>query len=457
MRLTRSAGASCSPGPCVAWCCRGRRRVARSRWVAGPRSVWFWPVVYHQRLWWPQPRRPLAWVVGPPWDQAWMWSPWQRWEGTKQVSCSQRRCTMSRHAAQGAPERSGGADVADAVGPVGHHSLDERFVVAQQFGHRAGGDDGARGEFADAADEGVEVDHDGDEGGGAFGVGGGGHGPGGHLDEGVVAALGGGAGQMARGGVVAMDLLGGGPVLGEQVAFDPFQRRVDGGGGEGGEVAVGVADAVEADPDAEPAQVAVAAVAVFGPVGVGGVAPVGAQPFPVVEAQAAPLGDQVLFAVGEVPPGPGVTGQAGQHPHMGGGQVPGPERGPGVGHGPQPAGVAHLTRHLRARQAGVHRDPIRGVAGPITRVHLPGLEHRGQLGHHRRQPGLLPAQAQHRLAQLGIGHGVAVHREHVLDHPSERRGEPADRRRPGGRRPDRCGHGLVGTNICSYPSTRTPR
>ena len=49
------------------------------RWWAGL------AVVYHQRLWNPQPSRPLSWLVTPPSLQATMWSPWQRSAGTKQV------------------------------------------------------------------------------------------------------------------------------------------------------------------------------------------------------------------------------------------------------------------------------------------------------------------------------------------------------------------------------------
>ena len=71
-------------------------------------------------------------------------------------------------------------------------------------------------------------------------------------------------------------------------------------------------DAVEADTDAEPAQVAVAAVTLFGPVGIGGLSPVVTEALPVVEPQPAPLLDQVGLAVGEMPPGPGMPRQAGR-------------------------------------------------------------------------------------------------------------------------------------------------
>ena len=160
------------------------------------------------------------------------WSPWHRWAGTKQVSWRSgggRR----RGAAQGSAERPGGADVADAVGAVGHDPLDERVVEGQQVGDRAGGDDGARDGLANAAGQGVEVDHHGHQRRGALPVGGSGHGPGGHLDEGVVAALGAAASQVGHGRGVAVDGLGGGPVGVEQVTFDPFQRALDGGGGGG--------------------------------------------------------------------------------------------------------------------------------------------------------------------------------------------------------------------------------
>ena len=185
---------------------------------------WDWPVAYHQRLWGPQPSRPLSWVVRPPLLQARMWSPWHWSAGTKQVLWSQRRCRTSRHAAQGAPEAAGRADVAHPVGAVGHHPSDQRLVVAQQLGHRAGSDDGPGREFADPAGEGVEVDHHRDQRRRPFAVGGGGQGPGGHLDQGVVAPLRSGAGQMGRGGGVAVDGFGRGPVGGEQLAFDPRQR-----------------------------------------------------------------------------------------------------------------------------------------------------------------------------------------------------------------------------------------
>ena len=58
-------------------------------------------------------------------------------------------------------------------------------------------------------------------------MGGGGAGAGGHLDEGVGAALGGGAGQVEDGGVAVESGFGLGPVGLEQLAFDHAQGGVD--------------------------------------------------------------------------------------------------------------------------------------------------------------------------------------------------------------------------------------
>src|SRR5690606_17717493 len=101
--------------------------------------------------------------------------------------------------------------------------------------------------------EGGVVDHDGDQRCGPPAIGGGGGGADGHLDEGVVAALRGAAGKMRDGDLVAVEGLGGGPVGLEQVAFDAGQGLVDGFGGQGCEVAVGVTDTVETDGDGEAA------------------------------------------------------------------------------------------------------------------------------------------------------------------------------------------------------------
>src|SRR3954469_23191351 len=64
-------------------------------------------------------------------------------------------------------------------------------------------DDGAVGELAKGAREGLVADEDAEEGFGTSATGRGGGGPYGHLDEGVGSALGGGAAQVEHGGVVA--------------------------------------------------------------------------------------------------------------------------------------------------------------------------------------------------------------------------------------------------------------
>ena len=209
-----------------------------------------------------------------------------------------------------------------------------------------------------ATRERVVVDHDSDQRGRALPVGGSRHRPHRHLDEGVVPPLCRRPRQVRHRGVVPVDRFGDGPVGGEQLAFDPVERPVDRRRGDGGEVSVGMADAVETDADAEPAKIVVAAVATLGTVGISRVSPVGAQPFPVVEPQPPPFGHEVGFARWKVRRGAGVTGQPGEDPHVGGRDVPGPERGPRFWHRPQPAGVAHLAGDLRAGEAGVDRDPI---------------------------------------------------------------------------------------------------
>ena len=140
------------------------------------------------------------------------------------------------------------------VGAVEDGALDEGVVAGEEFEDVAGGDDGAGGgEFADASGEGGVVDEHGDEWGGSFGVGGCCHGAFGHFDEGVVSALGGGAGEVGGGDVVAVEGFGGGPVGVEQFSFEVFEGAADGGVGDGGEVAVGVGDAVEAGVEGEAA------------------------------------------------------------------------------------------------------------------------------------------------------------------------------------------------------------
>ena len=110
--------------------------------------------------------------------------------------------------------------------------------------------------------EGVLADQDGQQGPGALAVGGGGGRAAGHLDQGVVAALGRGAGQVGDGGGVAVEGLGRGPVGLEQLTFEAFELGADLGLGRGGELAGQQPGAAQAVVQGDLAVVAVGLVGV---------------------------------------------------------------------------------------------------------------------------------------------------------------------------------------------------
>ena len=286
----------------------------------------------HQRLWGPQPSRPLSWVVNPPSLQARMWSPWQWCAGDE----------AGRRARSGGARRRGrGAGSPGTTGPSSMSrtrlvpSATTRWISVSSWPSSSATAPGAmtvpaassQARPAKVSKSTITVTR----------------GAGRLPSAGAVRArvaistrASGAAAHVVRARWAAVvsspcDGDGGGPVGGEQLAFDALQGPVDRGGGHRGEVAVGMTDAVEADTDAEPAQVGVAAVALLGPVGVGGVAPVGAQALPVVEPQPAPLGRPGGLRRRGTPPGPGCPASGPGRRTWAADRSPGPERGPGRG------------------------------------------------------------------------------------------------------------------------------
>ena len=83
--------------------------------VAG--GGWDWPVAYHQRLWGPQPRRPLSWVVNPPSGPGEDVVALALVGGDEAGAVTAAPVQDLEDAAQGPPERSCRADVRTRLGP----------------------------------------------------------------------------------------------------------------------------------------------------------------------------------------------------------------------------------------------------------------------------------------------------------------------------------------------------
>ena len=126
-----------------------------------------------------------------------------------------------------------------------------------------------------------------------------GHGPFGHLDQGVVAPLGGGAGEVVEGGGVTEPAAGVGPVGLEQFGLDAVERTPDRGVAQRRELPVEQAGAVEAGGEVDPPVGVVVGGLGFDPVGLGELAPVGGGAGEAGPVQRAGVVDQQRLAVAE--------------------------------------------------------------------------------------------------------------------------------------------------------------
>ena len=269
----------------------------------------------------------------------------------------------------------------------------------EQIGGRGRGDQRAVGELEHVA-EGIFADQNGQQRAGALAVGGGSGGPACHLDEGVVAALGRGAGQVGDGGGVAVDGLGCRPVDLEQVTFEAFELGADLGLGRAGELAGEETGAAEAVVQGDLAVVTVGLVGVGIAVLASVAEPVAAGLGEVGPPHRAGLADEVVLGVGKGSEGVG-GGEDREAAGVGHGDVTRGERGRGVGHRPQPAGEVHVGAGIADRRVIAGRQPRRGGQ-------VPGVGPRPLTIDQCGQSGFDGAQLRPDPAQLDQQHGGLV-------------------------------------------------
>ncbi len=269
--------------------------------------------------------------------------------------------------------------------------------------------------------EGLEPDHHREERSGAAPTCGGGAGAGGHLDEGVGAALGGCPLQVEHRGLATEPGLGLGPVGVEQLRFDAAQGGVDDGTRHRVERDAPEPQATEALGQVQLPGRSVLIGALLGAVGIHDRLPAVTDPLEVGEpAAAGQLQEPFVIGVERV----GRTGVADpeQRGHMGSIDVAGRPCLLDGGQGPQRAGVAQaltgdLDRHpLLPRQPGGAGLGARGAPGAL------GIPARQHPGFRRVEATAQALHRQHRVRQRVVIDAIEVDGVQLREH----RGGPVE-------------------------------
>ncbi len=264
------------------------------------------------------------------------------------------------------------------------------------------GVDGVAGEGGELVPEGGVADHDVEDplGGLAGGVAGGG--ASGHLDEGVGAALLGGAGQVGGLGVVAEAGAGFGPVRFEHLLFEAAELGEELGAADGVEPGVDADHPVEGPRGVGAAAFVGLAGAFFGAVGVHEVHPRPHRPTEQVEVQGAGRGDELGFGLREELFGVGVDGPA-QGGDVFEGDPPVAVGVLGQWHRAGLAGHADLVADPPAVGLGLGRHPRRRRRLGVEAV-LPRRVERGERTELGRADHALDARELHQIvAETGLG------------------------------------------------------
>ena len=228
-----------------------------------------------------------------------------------------------------------------------------------------------------------------------------------HLDQGVVAPLGGAAGQVVDCGVVADPSAGVGPVGFEELLFEPLELVEEHRAADGVKGAAQVDAAPKGAAGIHLTVVMGPLGALVGAVGVGMLLPVAQHPQQIPVAQPAGGLNQVLLALGELVGHPGLVGAAQQIDliHR---QLPSAKAAAVWGMERSCRALRTVACAVEAAQRVSRVEPGGGRLGAVVGPHLAPIPGTHDSCADRSEPGRLAVQLDHQLVQLTVAQCIKV-------------------------------------------------